>query len=110
MTCSLLSEFFEKCPASTVQLLVSEDKAYFLTIFAVPRPEACSVYSCAGCQLQSLVQEGMFPFISIFIFLLILISSQDSLWAAENIEAVFDQDPQCICILQGPITVKRTKV
>lgn len=31
---------------------------------------------------------------------------QDSLWAAEDIEAVFDQDPQRVCILQGPVAVK----
>ena len=31
---------------------------------------------------------------------------QDSLWAAEDIDAVFDQDPQRVCILQGPVAVK----
>jgi fatty acid synthase subunit beta len=35
---------------------------------------------------------------------------QDSLWAAEDIEAVFDQDPQRVCILQGPVAVKHSKV
>lgn len=35
---------------------------------------------------------------------------QDSLWAAEDIEAVFDQDPQRVCILQGPMAVKHSKV
>ncbi|CCO34687.1 fatty acid synthase subunit beta, fungi type [Rhizoctonia solani AG-1 IB] len=34
----------------------------------------------------------------------------DSLWAAEDIEAVFDQDPQRVCILQGPVAVKHAKV
>jgi len=28
------------------------------------------------------------------------------LWAAEDIEAVFDQDPQRVCILQGPVAAK----
>jgi fatty acid synthase subunit alpha len=28
---------------------------------------------------------------------------KDSLWAAEDIEAVFDQDPQRVCILQGAV-------
>jgi fatty acid synthase subunit alpha len=32
------------------------------------------------------------------------------LWAAEDIEAVFDQDPQRVCILQGPVAVKHSKV
>jgi len=31
---------------------------------------------------------------------------QDSLWAAEDIDAVFDQDPQRVCILQGPVVAK----
>jgi fatty acid synthase subunit alpha len=35
---------------------------------------------------------------------------QDSLWAAEDIEAVFDRDPQRVCILQGPVAVKHSKV
>ena len=39
-----------------------------------------------------------------------LIAFQDSLWAAEDIEAVFDQDPQRVCILQGPVAVKHAKV
>ncbi len=28
------------------------------------------------------------------------------MWAAEDVEAVFDQDPQRVCILQGPVAVK----
>ena len=28
------------------------------------------------------------------------------MWASEDIEAVFDQDPQRVCILQGPVAVK----
>jgi fatty acid synthase subunit alpha, fungi type len=32
------------------------------------------------------------------------------LWAAEDIDAVFDQDPQRVCILQGPVAVKHSKV
>jgi fatty acid synthase subunit alpha len=42
--------------------------------------------------------------------LCILIHPQDSLWAAEDIEAVFDQDPQRVCILQGPVAVKHATV
>lgn len=32
------------------------------------------------------------------------------MWAAEDIEAVFDQDPQRVCILQGPVAVKHSTV
>lgn len=31
---------------------------------------------------------------------------QDSLWQADDVEAVFDQDPQRVCILMGPVAVK----
>jgi fatty acid synthase subunit alpha len=40
----------------------------------------------------------------------LIIILQDSLWAAEDIEAVFDQDPQRVCILQGPVAVKHSNV
>ena len=32
------------------------------------------------------------------------------MWAAEDIEAVFDQDPQRVCILQGPVAAKWSTV
>ena len=35
---------------------------------------------------------------------------QDSLWQAEDIDAVFDQDPQRVCILQGPVAVSHSKI
>lgn len=34
---------------------------------------------------------------------------KDSLWFAEDVEAVFDQDPQRVCILMGPVAVKHCK-
>lgn len=37
-------------------------------------------------------------------------SVKDSLWAAEDIDAVFDQDPQRVAILQGPVAVKHARV
>lgn len=40
----------------------------------------------------------------------VLIRPKDSLWQAEDIEAVFDQDPQRVCILQGPVAAKHSKV
>lgn len=40
----------------------------------------------------------------------LLTLAQDSLWAAEDIEAVFDQDPQRVCILQGPVAVRHSIV
>jgi enoyl reductase-like protein len=35
---------------------------------------------------------------------------QDSLWQAEDIDAVFDQDPQRVCILQGPVAAAHSKI
>src|SRR6185437_10365536 len=35
---------------------------------------------------------------------------KDSLWQAEDIDAVFDQDPQRVCILQGPVAAKHSRV
>ncbi|CAD6892303.1 unnamed protein product, partial [Tilletia caries] len=36
---------------------------------------------------------------------------KDSLWQAEDIDAVFDQDPQRVCVLQGPVAARHaTKV
>ena len=32
------------------------------------------------------------------------------MWQAEDIDAVFDQDPQRVCILQGPVAVAHSKV
>lgn len=34
---------------------------------------------------------------------------KDSLWASEDIDAVFDQDPQRVAILQGPVAVRHCK-
>lgn len=32
------------------------------------------------------------------------------MWQAEDIDAVFDQDPQRVCILQGPVAVAQSKI
>jgi fatty acid synthase subunit alpha len=34
---------------------------------------------------------------------------KDSLWQSEDIDAVMNQDPQRVCILQGPVAVKHSK-
>jgi hypothetical protein len=51
----------------------------------------------------------IFIFISYLFSLALLLTFpdiKDSLWAAEDIEAVFDQDPQRVRILQGPVATK----
>ena len=38
------------------------------------------------------------------------VDTQDSLWAVEDINAIFDQDPQRVAILQGLVAVKHARV
>ncbi|KAG2076495.1 hypothetical protein BDR04DRAFT_694370 [Suillus decipiens] len=83
--------FFDKYPASKTQLLAAEDRAYFLTI-------------------SQRAGQKPAPFIPILDSSFEVWFKKDSLWAAEDIEAVFDQDPQRVCILQGPVAVKYSKV
>ncbi|KAG8770032.1 3-oxoacyl-[acyl-carrier-protein] synthase, partial [Ceratobasidium sp. 428] len=86
-----LDEFFKVYPLASEQLLAAEDKAYFLAI--AQRPGQKPV-----------------PFIPVLDASFEVWFKKDSLWAAEDIEAVFDQDPQRVCILQGPVAVKHAKV
>ncbi|CUA75193.1 fatty acid synthase subunit beta, fungi type [Rhizoctonia solani] len=87
----LLDEFFNTYPLASEQLLAAEDKAYFLAI--AQRPGQKPV-----------------PFIPVLDTSFEVSFKKDSLWVAEDIEAVFDQDPQRVCILQGPVAVKHVKV
>ncbi|KAL4066936.1 hypothetical protein J3A83DRAFT_4165578 [Scleroderma citrinum] len=88
---TFVSEFFAKYSAATEQLLAAEDRAYFLTISQRPGQKPA-------------------PFIPILDANFEVWFKKDSLWAAEDIDAVFDQDPQRVCILQGPVAVKYSKV
>ncbi|KAG5646963.1 hypothetical protein DXG03_001686 [Asterophora parasitica] len=83
--------FFKAYPLAAEQLLASEDTAYFLAI--AQRPGQKPV-----------------PFIPVLDASFEVWFKKDSLWAAEDIEAVFDQDPQRVCILQGPVAVKGSLV
>ncbi|EIW51495.1 uncharacterized protein TRAVEDRAFT_41081 [Trametes versicolor FP-101664 SS1] len=89
---AFIEKFFKTYPAATEQLLASEDKAYFLAILQRPsqKPAPSSPSSMQALRSGS--------------------RRYDSLWAAEDIDAVFDQDPQRVCILQGPVAVKHAKV
>ncbi|KAF9490473.1 fatty acid synthetase alpha subunit [Pleurotus eryngii] len=83
--------FLKKYPLAKEQLLASEDRAYFLAI--AQRPGQKPV-----------------PFIPILDASFEVWFKKDSLWAAEDIEAVFDQDPERVCVLQGPVAVKHAIV
>ncbi|KAF5337910.1 hypothetical protein D9758_013124 [Tetrapyrgos nigripes] len=86
-----IETFFKSYPSATHQLLSADDSAYFLAI--AQRPGQKPV-----------------PFIPVLDASFEVWFKKDSLWAAEDIEAVFDQDPERVCILQGPVAVKHSKV
>jgi fatty acid synthase subunit alpha len=94
-----------KYPASTVQLLASEDKAYFLTISQRrgQKPVPFIPILDSGSRRYRIL---LYSPISVLTHLLLRI-----LWQAEDIEAVFDQDPERgVCILQGPVAAKHSKI
>ncbi|SGZ13219.1 BQ5605_C028g10556 [Microbotryum silenes-dioicae] len=84
---AFLTKFNQQYPAAAETLLSSADVAYFLAI--AQRPGQKPV-----------------PFIPVLDQTFSVLFKKDSLWQAEDIEAVFDQDPQRVCILQGPVAVK----
>ncbi|KAJ7745730.1 fatty acid synthase [Mycena metata] len=86
-----IESFLKEYPIATRQLLASEDSAFFLAISQRPGQKPV-------------------PFIPVLDASFEVWFKKDSLWAAEDIEAVFDQDPQRVCILQGPMAVKHSKV
>ncbi|OCF76033.1 fatty acid synthase subunit beta [Kwoniella mangroviensis CBS 8886] len=86
-----IDNFFNTYPRAKSQLVAAEDKAYFLAI----------------CQRPG---QKPVPFIPILDNTFEVWFKKDSLWAAEDIDAVFDQDPQRVCILQGPMAVKHSTV
>ncbi|KAG8968299.1 3-oxoacyl-[acyl-carrier-protein] synthase [Tulasnella sp. 419] len=88
---AFIKQFFETYPAATEQLVAAEDRAYFLAISQRPGQKPA-------------------PFIPVLDSSFEVWFKKDSLWAAEDMEAVFDQDPQRVCILQGPVAVKHANV
>ena len=86
-----VNAFFESYTRAKSQLVAAEDKAFFLTI----------------CQRPG---QKPVPFIPILDNTFEVWFKKDSLWAAEDMDAVFDQDPQRVCILQGPMAVKHSTV
>ncbi|KAI0311286.1 acyl transferase domain-containing protein, partial [Amylostereum chailletii] len=84
---AFVEEFFKACPLAAEQLLASEDKAFFMSISQRPGQKPV-------------------PFIPVLDATFEVWFKKDSLWPAEDIEAVFDQDPERVCILQGPVAVK----
>jgi fatty acid synthase subunit alpha len=86
-----VEQFLEKYSLAKEQLLATEDKLYFLAI----------------CQRPG---QKPVPFIPVLDERFEVWFKKDSLWASEDIEAVFDQDPQRVCVLQGPVAAKHSTV
>lgn len=85
-----LNKFFARYPEASSQILASEDIAYFLAL----------------CQRPG---QKPVPFIPVLDSQFGIWFKKDSLWQAEDIDAVFDQDPQRVAILQGPVAVRHSK-
>ncbi|KAJ3916064.1 fatty acid synthase [Lentinula edodes] len=83
--------FFKAYPLASQQLLSADDSGYFLAIS------------------QRRGQKPV-PFIPVLDASFEVWFKKDSLWAAEDVEAVFDQDPERVCILQGPVAVKHSVI
>ncbi|GAA5834963.1 hypothetical protein JCM5353_003337 [Sporobolomyces roseus] len=84
---TFLRKFLSQYPEAENQILASADVSYFLAIS------------------QRRGQKPV-PFIPILDASFSIWFKKDSLWQSEDIEAVFDQDPQRVAILQGPMAVK----
>lgn len=85
-----LIRFFNRYPEAKTQILASEDIAYFLALSQRPGQKPV-------------------PFIPVLDSNFGIWFKKDSLWQAEDIDAVFDQDPQRVAILQGPVAVRHSK-
>ncbi|KAA1103250.1 beta subunit of fatty acid synthetase [Puccinia graminis f. sp. tritici] len=86
---SKLETFFNRYPEASTQILASEDIAYFLAL----------------CQRPG---QKPVPFIPVLDAQFGIWFKKDSLWQAEDIDAVVDQDPQRVAILQGPVAVRHS--
>ncbi|KAK0543649.1 hypothetical protein OC845_006016 [Tilletia horrida] len=89
---AFLDKFFAEYEDATKILLAAEDGSFFLAL----------------CQRPG---QKPVPFIPVLCENFQTWFKKDSLWQAEDIDAVFDQDPQRVCVLQGPMAARHaTKV
>jgi fatty acid synthase subunit beta len=89
---AFVEQFFNNFPLAKTQLLTSDDIRYFLSL----------------CERSD---QKPVPFIPILDEKFEIYFKKDSLWGAEDVDAIPDQDVGRVCILQGPVAVKySTKV
>jgi fatty acid synthase subunit alpha len=104
---NFVKDFFATYPASSTQLLASEDKAYFLAISQRRSQKPVPFIPILDSDFEVWFKKVLY---GIACYAFTHISHILYLWQAEGIEAVFDQDPQRVCIFQGPVAVKHSKV
>jgi fatty acid synthase subunit beta len=83
----LVQIFVQKCPQASTSVIHPEDVSWFL--------ERCKRRGQKPVNFVPVLDEHLATWMK-----------KDSLWQSEDIEAVIDQDPGRICILQGPVAVK----
>ncbi|KAK0531483.1 fatty acid synthase alpha subunit Lsd1 [Tilletia horrida] len=89
---AFVDRFFVEYTDASKVLLSAEDVAFFLAL----------------CQRPG---QKPVPFIPVLDDSFQTWFKKDSLWQAEDLDAVFDQDPQRVCVLQGPMAARHaTKV
>jgi len=89
---ALMKEFFDtRAPGARTELLATEDVQYFIGLTRnkdrKPPPFICVLDDEFHVWLK-----------------------RDSLWQAEDLDAVVDQDPQRVAILQGPVAIRHSKI
>ncbi|KAJ3387995.1 3-oxoacyl-[acyl-carrier-protein] synthase [Lobulomyces angularis] len=84
---AFISKFADSFPEASEQTLTQEDVFHFLTICSYPWRKPV-------------------PFIPVFDERFEFWFKKDSLWQADDLEAVPDQDAQRVAILQGPVAVR----
>jgi fatty acid synthase subunit alpha, fungi type len=84
---SFYETFFNSYSESSVQTLTQEDVFFFLSICSYPNRKPV-------------------PFIPVLDERFEFWLKKDSLWQSEDLDAVIDQDPERVVILQGPVAVR----
>ena len=86
---SFLAHFNTVCPEASSQLIYHEDAAYFLNRCKAPGQKPVNFVPVIDIKLEHWMKK-------------------DSLWQSEDVDAVYDQDAERVCILQGPVAVQHS--
>lgn len=87
---NLEAVFVQKCPQASTAIMHPEDTSWFL--------KRCKRRGQKPVNFVPVLDENLSTWMK-----------KDSLWQSENIEAVIDQDPGRVCVLQGPVAVQYSR-